>query len=64
MASNVIANALKHPHPAVPFTQVGDDTITELAQLATIFKNKFQTYASTSQGRGKQTTSSIGMGKF
>jgi hypothetical protein len=42
MAANDMATALKHPHPEVPFAQVGDDTITVLAQLATIFKNKFQ----------------------
>jgi hypothetical protein len=42
MAANAMADALKHPHPEVPFAQVGDDTITTLAQLATIFKNKFQ----------------------
>jgi hypothetical protein len=37
-----MANALKHPHPEVPFAKVGDDTIKALAQVATIFKNKFQ----------------------
>jgi hypothetical protein len=42
MAANDMANALKHPHPEVQFAQVGDDTITSLAQLAAIFKNKFQ----------------------
>jgi hypothetical protein len=42
MAANVMADALKHPHPEVPFAQVGDDTIAALAQLETIFKNKFQ----------------------
>jgi hypothetical protein len=42
MTANDMANALKHPHPEFPFPQVGDDTITALAQLATIFKNKFQ----------------------
>jgi hypothetical protein len=36
-----MSNALKHPHPEVPFAQVGDDKITVLAQLAAIFKNKF-----------------------
>jgi hypothetical protein len=43
MTANAMDDALKHPHPEVPFAQVGDDTITALAQLATIFKNKFQT---------------------
>jgi hypothetical protein len=42
MAANDMNNALKHPHPDVPFAQVGDDTITALTQLAAIFKNKFQ----------------------
>jgi hypothetical protein len=42
MAANGMVNALKYPHPEVPLPQVGDDTITALAQLATIFKNKFQ----------------------
>jgi hypothetical protein len=42
MADNGMAYALKHPHPEFPFTQDGDDTITALAQLATMFKNKFQ----------------------
>jgi hypothetical protein len=41
MAANDMDDALKHPHLEVPFAQVGDDTITALAQLATIFKNKF-----------------------
>jgi hypothetical protein len=40
--ANDISDALKHPHPDVPFVQVGNDTITALAQLAAIFKNKFQ----------------------
>jgi hypothetical protein len=42
MAANNMTNALKHPHPEVPFSHVGDNTITALAQLADIFKNKFQ----------------------
>jgi hypothetical protein len=42
MAANDMATALKHPHPEVPFAQVGDHTITALTQLAAIFKNKFQ----------------------
>jgi hypothetical protein len=41
MAANDTTNALKHPHPEVPFAHVGDDTITALTQLAEIFKNKF-----------------------
>jgi hypothetical protein len=42
MAPNDMANALEQPQPDVPFAQVGDDTITALAQLEAIFKNKFQ----------------------
>jgi hypothetical protein len=42
MAANNMTNALKNPHPAVPFAQVGDDTLPALAQLAEILKNKFQ----------------------
>jgi hypothetical protein len=42
MNANDMANALKHPHPEVPFAQVGDDAITALTQLAAIFKKKFQ----------------------
>jgi hypothetical protein len=42
MAANNMANALKHPHPEVPFSHVGDDTITALTQLADIFKNRFK----------------------
>jgi hypothetical protein len=33
---------IKNSHSAVPFAQVGDDTIAALTQLADIFKNKFQ----------------------
>jgi hypothetical protein len=43
MAANDMTNTLKNTHPAVPFAQVGDDTIAVLTQLADIFKNKFQT---------------------
>jgi hypothetical protein len=42
MAANDMANALKQPRPEVPFSQVGDGTMTALAQLEAIFKNKFQ----------------------
>jgi hypothetical protein len=57
MPTNDISNALKHPHPEVPFAQVRDDKITALAQLAAIFKKRVskissaRTYSSTSQGR-------------
>jgi hypothetical protein len=42
MASNDMANALKNPHPEVPFAQVRDDTISAITQLAEFFKNKSQ----------------------
>jgi hypothetical protein len=42
MAAQDLTAALKHPHPDVPFATIGDDTITALTPLATIFKNKFQ----------------------
>jgi hypothetical protein len=42
MAANDISNALKNPHPEVPFAQIGDDTKEALTKLAEIFKNKFQ----------------------
>jgi hypothetical protein len=42
MAANDMSNALKNPHPEVPFSQVGDDTIAALTKLAETFKNKFQ----------------------
>jgi hypothetical protein len=35
-------DALKKSHPNAPFATIADDTITALAQLATIFKNNFQ----------------------
>jgi hypothetical protein len=42
MAANDMSNALKIPHPEVPFSHIGDDTITALTTLAEIFKNNFQ----------------------
>jgi hypothetical protein len=33
---------LKIPHPEVPFSNIGDDTIAALTKLAEIFKTKFQ----------------------
>jgi hypothetical protein len=42
MAANDMSNALKNPHPEVPFSHIGGDTITALTTLAEIFKNKFQ----------------------
>jgi hypothetical protein len=37
-----MADALQNPHPEVPFAHVRDDTISALAELATIFKLKLQ----------------------
>jgi hypothetical protein len=42
MSANNMSNALKYTHPEVPFSHIGDDTITALTTLAEIFKNKFQ----------------------
>jgi hypothetical protein len=42
MAANDMPNALKNPHPEVPFSYIWDDTITALTTLAEIFQNKFQ----------------------
>jgi hypothetical protein len=37
-----MTDALKNPHPEVPYAQIGDDTISALAELAAIFKLKLQ----------------------
>jgi hypothetical protein len=42
MAAQYINDALKHPHPDVPFATIGDDTISALATLAEIFTRKFK----------------------
>jgi hypothetical protein len=42
MAANDMANALKHPHPELPFAHVGDDEIAALTQLADILKTNFK----------------------
>jgi hypothetical protein len=42
MAANDVSNSLQNPHPEVPFTHVGDDTISALTALAEIFKLKFE----------------------
>jgi hypothetical protein len=39
-AAQDMTDAFQNPHPAVPFANVGDDTITALADLAAIFKLK------------------------
>jgi hypothetical protein len=40
MAAKDMMKAFQNPHPDIPFTSVGDDTIHALADLATIFKLK------------------------
>jgi hypothetical protein len=42
MAAQDMTDALKHPHPYVPFATIGDDTITALATLSEIFTRKFK----------------------
>jgi hypothetical protein len=42
MAAKDMTDALKNPHPEVPFARVGDDTISALADLAEIFKLKLR----------------------
>jgi hypothetical protein len=37
-----MADALNHPHPDVPFSTIGDDTIMVVTTLAAILKNKFK----------------------
>jgi hypothetical protein len=38
MASNDMTDVLQNPHPEVPFSKIGDDTVSALAELAAIFK--------------------------
>jgi hypothetical protein len=40
MAANDMEDALKHPHPDVPFNTVGEDTISALTTLAASFKRR------------------------
>jgi hypothetical protein len=43
-----MTDALQNPHPEVPFAQIGDDTVSALAELAAILKLKLrQTPATT-----------------
>jgi hypothetical protein len=42
MAAKDMTDAFQNPHPDVPFTCVGDNTIAALADLAAIFKLKLQ----------------------
>jgi hypothetical protein len=44
MSANDMTDALQNPHPGVPFTQVGDDTISALTALVEIFKLKLKKY--------------------
>jgi hypothetical protein len=37
-----MTDTLNHPHHDFSFEYIGDESTTALAQLATIFKNKFQ----------------------
>jgi hypothetical protein len=54
-----MTDALQNPHPEVPFAHVGDDTISALADLATIFKLKLRqtppSYASSCASHGQTT---------
>jgi hypothetical protein len=42
MAAKDMTDAFLNPHPEVPFSSVGDDTVKALADLAAIFKLKLQ----------------------
>jgi hypothetical protein len=42
MAANDMTGAFQNPHPDVPFTQVGDDTISALTALEEFFNLKLQ----------------------
>jgi hypothetical protein len=42
MAAKDMTDSLQNPHPKVPFTHVGDGTISSLTELAEIFKLKLQ----------------------
>jgi hypothetical protein len=42
MAAKDMTDALQNPHPEVPFTHVGDVTISALTELAEIFKLKLR----------------------
>jgi hypothetical protein len=41
-AAQDMTDALKHTHPDVPFTTIGDDTIAALEKLSEIFTRKFK----------------------
>jgi hypothetical protein len=42
MAFHDMTDALKHPHPDVPFYTIGYDTMMALTTLAVIFKNRYK----------------------
>jgi hypothetical protein len=42
MAAKYMMDALQNPHPEVPFASVGDDTISDITDLAAIFKLKLR----------------------
>jgi hypothetical protein len=42
MAAKDTTDALKNPHPDIPFATIGDDTISALETLADIFTRKFK----------------------
>jgi hypothetical protein len=42
IAAKDMMDALQNPHPEVPFSRVGDGTISALTDLAAIFKLKLQ----------------------
>jgi hypothetical protein len=42
LAAQDMTDALKHPHPDVPFATIGDDTIAALEKLSEIFTRKFK----------------------
>jgi hypothetical protein len=42
MSARDMTDALKQPHQDVPFSTIGDDTISVLATLVDIFTRKFK----------------------
>jgi hypothetical protein len=42
MAAKDMMDAFQNPHPEVPFTSIGDDTVKALTDLAAIFKLKLK----------------------
>jgi hypothetical protein len=56
MATQDMTDALKNPHPEVPFATIGDDTISALATLAEIFTRKFKKTEATDSPPALQKT--------